>query len=163
MSVAEQGVPLHAAALRRLGVVSIGDLIDRALGTTADAEDIDEAERAEAVEQILTVVAAATPPGWDLIDRALGTTADAEDIDEAERAEAVEQILTVVAAATPPGWDQAEWNGLMASLTRQIVTARDEVPRFPRRAAGCRANPAAGRLPRCRRVRPPRAGVRGWR
>ena len=96
MSVAEQGVPLNAAALRRLGVVSIGDLIDRALGTTAEEEDIDEAERAEAVEQ----------------------------------------ILTVVAAVTPPGWDQAEWNGLVASLTRQIVTARDEVPRFPRRAAG---------------------------
>ena len=96
MSVAEHGVPLNTAALRRLGVVSIGDLIDRALGTTADEEDIDEAERAEAVEQ----------------------------------------ILTVVAAATPPGWDQAEWNGLVASLTRQIVTARDEVPRFPRRAAG---------------------------
>ena len=96
MSVVDQGVPLNAAALRRLGVVSIGDLIDRALGTTADEEDVDEAERAEAVEQ----------------------------------------ILTVVAAATPPGWDQAEWNGLVASLTRQIVTARDEVPRFPRRAAG---------------------------
>ena len=48
----------------------------------------------------------------------------------------MEQILTVVAAATPPACDQAEWNDLVASLTRQIVTVRDEVPRFPRRAAG---------------------------
>ena len=71
----------------------------------------------------------------DLIDRP-GTTADEEDIDEAERAKAVEQILTIFTAATPPGWDQAEWNGLVASLTRQIVTVRDEVAQVPRRAAG---------------------------
>ena len=96
MSVVEHGLPLNAAALRRLCGISIGNLINRALGITADDEDIDAAERAEAVER----------------------------------------ILTAVAAATPPGWDQAEWNGLTVALSRQIVTARNEVPRLPRRAAG---------------------------
>ena len=95
VSVVEHGLPLNAAALQRLCGISISNLIDRALGITANDEDIGEVERAEAVEQ----------------------------------------ILTAVAAATPPGWDQAEWNALVVSLNRQIVTARNEVPRLPRRAA----------------------------
>ena len=95
MSVVEHGLPLNAAALQRLCGISISNLIDRALGITANDEDIGKAERAEAVEQ----------------------------------------ILIAVSAATPPGWDQAEWNAFVASLNRQIVTARNEVPRLPRRAA----------------------------
>ena len=65
MSLVEHGLPLHAAALRRLCGISIGSLIDTALGIATDDEDIDEADRAEAVEQILTTAAAATPPGWE--------------------------------------------------------------------------------------------------
>ena len=76
----------------------------------------------------------------ELIKRARGIAAndeeDDEDIDEAERVTAVEQILTTVAAATPTGWDQTEWDGLVAALSRQIVTARNEVPRLPRHASG---------------------------
>ena len=65
MSVLEYGLSLDAAALRRLCGISIGGLIDRALGIAGDDEDIDDAERAEAVEQILTAVAAARPAGWE--------------------------------------------------------------------------------------------------
>ena len=96
MSLLEHGVPLNATALQRLCGISICGLIDKALGIAADDGDIDEADRAEAVEQ----------------------------------------ILTAIAATTPPGWDQAEWNGLIGALNRQIVTARNEVSRLPRRAAG---------------------------
>ena len=96
MSVVEHGLPLNAAAIQRQCGISIGGLIDRALGIAGDDEDIDEAGRDEAVEQ----------------------------------------ILAAVAAATPAGWDQTEWDGLVAALSRQVVTARNEVPRLPRHAAG---------------------------
>ena len=95
MSLVKHGLPLHAAALRRLCGISIGNLIDTALGIATDDEDIDEADRAEVVEQ----------------------------------------ILTAVAAATPPGWEQNEWNGLVSTMERRIVTARNEVPRLPVTAA----------------------------
>ena len=96
MSVVEHGLPLNAAAIQRLCGISIGGLIDRALGIAGDDEDIDEAGRDEAVEQ----------------------------------------ILAAVAAATPAGWDQTEWDGLVAALSRQVITARNEVPRLPRHAGG---------------------------
>ena len=95
MSVVAHGLPLDAAALQRLCGISMGDLIKRALGIAADDEDIDEAERAAAVER----------------------------------------ILTAIATSTPVGWDQTEWNSLVDALGRQIITARNEVPRLPRHAA----------------------------
>ena len=95
MSVVAHGLPLDAAALQRLCGISMGDLIKRALGIAADDEDIDEAERAEAVER----------------------------------------ILTAIATSTPVGWDQTEWNSLVDALGRQIITARNEVPRLPRHTA----------------------------
>ena len=65
MSIVGHGLPLNAAALRRLCGISVADLIDRALGIASDDDDIDEAERAAAVEQILIAAAAASPPGWE--------------------------------------------------------------------------------------------------
>ena len=94
MSVVAHGLPLNTAALQRLCGVSIGNLIDRAVGIAVHDEDIDKADRDEAVEQ----------------------------------------ILTVVAAKTPPGWDHAEWKDFVVSLKRQVVTARNEVPRLPKPA-----------------------------
>ena len=96
MSVIENGLPLHADALQRLCGIALGDLIDRALGISDDDNDIDQTERSEAVEL----------------------------------------ILTAMAAATPPGWDHAEWDGLIAALNRQVVTARNEVPRLAKARAG---------------------------
>ena len=64
ISILEHGLPLDTGAVQRLCGISIGALIDRALGIAGDDEDIDEAERAEAVERILTDLAAATPQGW---------------------------------------------------------------------------------------------------
>ena len=96
MSLAEHGLPLDTAALRRL----YGDLYrDLSVG--------------------------------ELIDTALGDGYDAEDIDATEQAAAVEQILAAL-VATPPGWEPAEWNDVL-NLRQHIVTARNEVPRLPRR------------------------------
>ena len=65
ISILESGLPLHATALQRLCGISASDLIDRALGVGSDDEEIDEEERAEAIEQLLTDLAAVTPPGWE--------------------------------------------------------------------------------------------------
>lgn len=64
-SLCRHGLPLDAAALRRLCNVSVGRLLDTALGAAEDDEDVDPTERAEAVEQILAAVAdAPVPTGW---------------------------------------------------------------------------------------------------
>ena len=60
------GMPLDATAIERLCGLALGGLIHTALGVAAADEDIDQAERTEAVEDILTAVRTApTPPGWD--------------------------------------------------------------------------------------------------
>ena len=64
ISILEHGLPLDAAALQRLCGITTGALIDRALGISEDHEEIDEAERSEALEEILTVLTEATPQGW---------------------------------------------------------------------------------------------------
>ena len=64
-SIADSGLPMDAAAIRRLCGISVGALVNRALGIVADDEDLDESGRAEAVDQILETVGAATPVGWD--------------------------------------------------------------------------------------------------
>ena len=66
VSLVNQGLPLDAKALERLCGVALGGIVKTALGIDDDDQDIDEAERAEAVVQVLSAVrAAATPPGWD--------------------------------------------------------------------------------------------------
>ena len=65
-SIAAHGVPLDAAAIKRLCGVAMGDLVNRALGTAADDQDPDEADRAEAAAQILEALAETpVPPGWE--------------------------------------------------------------------------------------------------
>ena len=65
-SIAKCGVPLDAAAIKRLCGISIGDLVHRALGTAADDQDPDEADRTEAAAQILEALAEApVPPPWE--------------------------------------------------------------------------------------------------
>lgn len=67
-SIAHSGLPLDADAIRRLCGASVGALVNRAMGTVADDEDLDDAQRAEAVDQILEAIGAATPIGWDASD-----------------------------------------------------------------------------------------------
>ena len=64
-SILEHGLPLDSEALRRLCSISISNRIERALGIAGDDEDIDDAKRAEAVDQILTALSAQTPAGWE--------------------------------------------------------------------------------------------------
>ena len=65
ISIAEHGLPLDAEAIRRLCGISVGALVTRALGVVDDDEDLDEADRDEAVEQILAELSAAAPSGWE--------------------------------------------------------------------------------------------------
>ena len=68
-SLGRHGLPLDPTALRRLCNVSVGRLLDTALGVADDDEDVDPTERAEAVEQILAAVAnAPTPTGWSEVE-----------------------------------------------------------------------------------------------
>ena len=66
-SLVGRGLPLDARAIERLCGVALGGLIGTALGINDDGdEDVDPAERDEAVKEILTAVKAApTPAGWD--------------------------------------------------------------------------------------------------
>ena len=65
ISIMEHGLPLSAKALLRLCGLSLGALVNTALGISEDDEEIDEAERDEALERILADLAEVTPQGWE--------------------------------------------------------------------------------------------------
>ena len=65
-ALASLGLPLDAGAIRRLCGAELGGLVDTALGTAGDDRDVDEAERSEAISDILAVLGSTpTPPGWE--------------------------------------------------------------------------------------------------
>ena len=65
-SLAKLGLPLDAVAIRRLCGAELGGLVDIALGIAGDDRDIDEAERSEAVSDILATLSdTPVPPGWE--------------------------------------------------------------------------------------------------
>ena len=65
-SLANLGLPLDAAAIRRLCGVNLGGLVDTATGIGDDDRDLDEAERSEAVSDILTILRGTpVPSGWE--------------------------------------------------------------------------------------------------
>ena len=64
VSLSGHGLPLDASSLLRLCGVSASGSIDRALGPDADGEDLDDEQRAAAVDRILETVAATIPAGW---------------------------------------------------------------------------------------------------
>ena len=66
VSLIAHGLPLDARAIERLCGVAAAVLIQTALGTGNDDEDIDPPARTEAAEEILSAVrAAAAPAGWE--------------------------------------------------------------------------------------------------
>ena len=65
VAIAEHGLPLDADAIRRLCGISMGDLVNTALGALDDDEDLDDAEPAEAAALIRETLANATPSGWE--------------------------------------------------------------------------------------------------
>ena len=65
VSLREKGLPLDAAAMRRVCGVSPGAALDRALGSGEDHEDTDPSERAAAIDQILIGLGSAAGHGWD--------------------------------------------------------------------------------------------------
>ncbi len=65
-SLANLGLPLDAVAIRRLCGAEVGGLVDAALGIADDDSDIDEADRLEAVAEILAALEGAPlPEGWE--------------------------------------------------------------------------------------------------
>ena len=64
-SLIAHGLPLETRAIERLCGVAVAGLIQTALGIANDGEDVDLAVRTEAVEEILSKVKAAPPPGWN--------------------------------------------------------------------------------------------------
>ena len=68
-SLANLGLPLDPVAIRRLCGAELGGLVDTALGIAADDRDVDEAERSEAVSDILaTLRGTPAPSGWEEAD-----------------------------------------------------------------------------------------------
>ena len=65
LSIAEYGLPLDAAAIRRLCGADVEELVERIRGPVADDEDLDEAARDAAVRQLLETIDDTTPPGWE--------------------------------------------------------------------------------------------------
>ena len=64
VSLMGRGLPLDATAIRRLCGVSVGHLVARAFGELDD--EIDDADRNDAIEQLLDAVRDASPPaGWE--------------------------------------------------------------------------------------------------
>ena len=65
-SLAQLGLPLDTDAIRRLCGVELGGLVNTALGVADDDRDLDEAERNEAVSEILaTLGGTPAPAGWE--------------------------------------------------------------------------------------------------
>ena len=63
-SLMGRGLPLDAAAIRRLCGVAVGHLVARALGEPDD--EVDDADRNDAIEQLAGAVRdASPPPGWE--------------------------------------------------------------------------------------------------
>ena len=65
VSLLDRGLPLDAAALRRLWGVSLASLVNVALGVSDDDEGVDDHERVEAIEEILNRLGETSPPGLD--------------------------------------------------------------------------------------------------
>jgi len=67
VSLTRRGLPLDATAIKRLCGVSVGDLVSRALGGVD--EELNEAERDEAVNELVQAVRNADPhPGWEVTE-----------------------------------------------------------------------------------------------
>ncbi len=64
-SIAEHGLPLDATAIRSLCGISVGALVNRALGVVDDDDDPDEAASSAAISEILEAISEVTPAGWE--------------------------------------------------------------------------------------------------
>ena len=64
-----------------------------------------------------------------VIDRAAGLS-ERSEVESYEKRTAVQQIVAAVVNCPPHGWDPAAWEAFVARLGREVVTARNEVPRL---------------------------------
>ena len=127
VSLSAQGLPLDATAIERLCGLALGRLIHTALGIADDDEDIDQAERTEAVEDILTAVrTAATPPGWDQTEWAAFTGTLIPHVVEARQEVPRLRVTTPAGEPHSGDFDETSLGAAAVELDRhgQAVAAR---------------------------------------
>ena len=127
VSLSAQGLPLDATAIERLCGLALGRLIHTALGIADDDEDIDQAERTEAVEDILTAVrTAATPAGWDQTEWAAFTWTLIPHVVEARQEVPRLRVTTPAGEPHSGDFDETSLGAAAVELDRhgQAVAAR---------------------------------------
>ena len=125
VSLIVQGLPLNAKAIERLCGVALGGLVDTALGI--DDDDLDQTERTEAVEGILSAIkAAATPPGWDQEEWAKFTTTLRPRVFEARKEVPRLRVSTPAREPHSGDFDETSLGAAAVELARhgQAVAAR---------------------------------------
>ena len=85
VSLAGRGLPLDAGVLKRLCGVALHKQVETALGNANGDGDVDSEERSAAVQEILAVVRATLPAGWDRDEWAELTDALSGNVVEARR------------------------------------------------------------------------------
>ena len=127
VSLSAQGLPLDATAIERLCGLALGRLIHTALGIADNDEDIDQAERTEAVEDILTAVrTAATPAGWDQTEWAAFTGTLIPHVVEARQEVPRLRVTTPAGEPHSGDFDETSLGAAAVELDRhgQAVAAR---------------------------------------
>ena len=127
VSLIAQGLPLDSKAIERLCGVTLGGIIRTALGIADDDEDIDQAERMEAAEEVLrTVMAAATPLGWDQAEWTSYTEKLSPQVVEARREVPRLRVKTPAPELRNGDFDETSLGAAAVELDRhgQAVAAR---------------------------------------
>ena len=65
MTIGTHGLPLDARAIERMCGIRMGRVVDTALGVAFDDQEVDEAEQAKAVIEILDALRDTTPHDWE--------------------------------------------------------------------------------------------------
>ena len=127
VSLSAQGLPLDATAIERLCGLALGRLIHTALGIADNDEDIDQAERTEAVEDILTAVRTVpTPAGWDQTEWAAFTGTLIPHVVEARQEVPRLRVTTPAGEPHSGDFDETSLGAAAVALDRhgQAVAAR---------------------------------------
>lgn len=126
VSLAGQGLPLDPTAIKRLCAIDLTSEINKALGTEDDeTNEIDEAERDQAISNILGAIRAAeTPQGWDPMEWSDFTDSLEPSIVESRREVARLRIRSPQPEGDAP-IDDFDENSLVASVgasNRELAT-----------------------------------------
>ena len=141
VSLLERGLPLDAKAIDRLCGVSLGSIIQAALGIADNEEEIDPGLRDEAVKEILDAVRSApVPAGWNQAEWTGFTEALTPVVVKASKE--VSRLRVKKIASDPPS-DDFDEKSLLDGGTASVAAAR----LYPHcEAVGARAHVVAKRI-----------------